>query len=84
MSQTSLDAPGPSWRSRSYLNIWPKQHYPSNSWTKAGSPLIFTWAKHLGMHQNPIEGQGHILTFDLHFGGQRSLIKDVTTLTHEW
>jgi len=32
------------------------------------------------MHQNPIEGQGHILIFDLHFGGQKSLIKDAATL----
>ena len=31
------------------------------------------------MHQKPIEGQGHILIFDLFSGGQRSLINKVTT-----
>ena len=50
---------------------------------KAGSPLIFMRAKHLWMHEDPIEGQGHILTFDLHFGGQRSLMNNITPLTHE-
>ena len=35
------------------------------------------------MCQNPIEGQGRILIFDLLFQGQRSLINDVTALTHE-
>ena len=32
-------------------------------------------AQCLGMHQNPIEGHGHILTFDLLFGVQSLLNK---------
>jgi len=35
------------------------------------------------MHQNLIEGQSYILMFGLLFGGQRSLINNVTALTHE-
>ncbi len=40
-------------------------------------PSHFMWAKHIGVHQNHMEGQGHSSVFDLLFRGQRSPLEAV-------